>query len=147
LAYHWARLVELLYAAERALELATDPGIVGTDIRNMKFDMKPEGVGVVEAARGTLFHHYRLTEDRMIESVNLIVATTNNKGPICMSVREAAKELIHKGKVDDGLLNTVEMFFRAYDPCFGCASHVLGRPTVVIDVRNQDGDLVQQLAG
>jgi F420-non-reducing hydrogenase large subunit len=147
LAYHWARLVELLYAAERALELATDPGITGTDIRNMKFDMKPEGVGVVEAARGTLFHHYRLTEDRMIENVNLIVATTNNKGPICMSVREAAKELIHKGKVDDGLLNTVEMFFRAYDPCFGCASHVLGRPTVVIDVRNPDGDLVRQLAG
>jgi F420-non-reducing hydrogenase large subunit len=146
LAYHWARLVELLYASERALELATDPGITGTDIRNMKFDMKPEGVGVVEAARGTLFHHYRLTEDRMIESVNLIVATTNNKGPICMSVREAAKELIHKGKVDDGLLNTVEMFFRAYDPCFGCASHVLGRPTVVIDIRNREGDLVRQMA-
>ena len=146
LAYHWARLVELLYAAERALELATDPGITGTDIRNMKFDMKPEGVGVVEAARGTLFHHYRLTEDRMIESVNLIVATTNNKGPICMSVREAAKEMIHKGKVSDGLLNTVEMFFRAYDPCFGCASHVLGRPTVVIDIRRRDGELVQQLA-
>ncbi len=145
LAYHWARLVELLYAAERALELATDPGITGTDIRNMKFDMKPEGVGVVEAARGTLFHHYRLTPDRMIESVNLIVATTNNKGPICMSVREAAKELIHKGKVSDGLLNTVEMFFRAYDPCFGCASHVLGRPTVVIDVRRRDGELVRQL--
>jgi F420-non-reducing hydrogenase large subunit len=145
LAYHWARLVELLYAAERALELATDPGITGTDIRNMKFDMKPEGVGVVEAARGTLFHHYRLTEDRMIESVNLIVATTNNKGPICMSVREAAKELIHKGKVSEGLLNTVEMFFRAYDPCFGCASHVLGRPTVVIDIRSRNGELVRQL--
>jgi len=147
LAYHWARLVELLYASERALQLATDPGITGTDIRNMKFDMKPEGVGVVEAARGTLYHHYRLTEDRMIEKVNLIVATTNNKGPICMSVREAAKELIHKGKVDDGLLNTVEMFFRAYDPCFGCASHVLGRPTVVIDVLSHDGELVRQLAG
>jgi F420-non-reducing hydrogenase large subunit len=146
LAYHWARLVELLYAAERTLELATDPGITGTDIRNMKFDMKTEGVGVVEAARGTLFHHYRLTKDRLIEAVNLIVATTNNKGPICMSVREAAKELIHKGKVDEGLLNTVEMFFRAYDPCFGCASHVLGRPTVVIDVRNRNGDLVRQLA-
>jgi F420-non-reducing hydrogenase large subunit len=147
LAYHWARLVELLYASERALQLATDPGITGTDIRNMKFDMKPEGVGVVEAARGTLYHHYHLTEDRMIEKVNLIVATTNNKGPICMSVREAAKELIHNGKVDDGLLNTVEMFFRAYDPCFGCASHVLGQPTVVIDVLSHDGELVRQLAG
>jgi F420-non-reducing hydrogenase large subunit len=147
LAYHWARLVELLYAAERALELATDPDLTGTDIRNMKFDMKPEGVGVVEAARGTLFHHYRLTEDRLVESVNLIVATTNNNGPICMSVREAAKTLIHNGKVDDGLLNTVEMFFRAYDPCMACASHALGRPAVVIDVRRRNGELVRQLTG
>jgi len=147
LAYHWARLVELLYAAERALELATDPAVTGADIRNMKFDMKSEGVGVVEAARGTLYHHYWLTEDRLIEKVNLIVATTNNKGPICMSVREAAKALIHAGKVDEGLLNTVEMFFRAYDPCFGCASHVLGRPTVAIDVRSHSGELVRQLVG
>ena len=91
--------------------------------------------------------HYRLTDDRLIQSVNLIVATTNNKGPICMSVREAAKVLIHKGKVSDGLLNTVEVFFRAYDPCFGCASHVLGRPAFGIDVRNPDGDLVRHLAG
>ena len=89
----------------------------------------------------------RLTDDRRTQSVNLIVATTNNKGPICVSVREAAKELIHKGKVSDGLLSTVEMFWRAYDPCLGCASQVLGRPTVVIDVRNLDGDLVRQLAG
>jgi len=147
LAYHWARLVELLYAAEHALELATDAGITGTDIRNMDFEMKPEGVGVVEAARGTLFHHYRLTEDRMVEKVNLIVATTNNNGPICMSVREAARTLISGGRIDDGLLNTIEMFFRAYDPCFGCASHVLGRPTIVVDVRNRKGDLLRQLAG
>jgi F420-non-reducing hydrogenase large subunit len=145
LAYHWARLVELLYASERALELATDPGITGTDIRNMKFDMKPEGVGVVEAARGTLFHHYRLTEDRMIESVNLIVATTNNNGPICMSVREAARELIHNGKVGDGLLNMVEMFFRAYDPCMACASHMLGRPPLIVSLRSADGSLIREI--
>jgi F420-non-reducing hydrogenase large subunit len=145
LAYHWARLIELLYAAERALELATDPGITGTDIRNMKFDVKPEGVGVVEAARGTLFHHYRLTEDRMIETVNLIVATTNNKGPICMSVREAAKELIHKGMVSDGLLNMVEMFFRAYDPCMACASHMLGQPPLIVSLRSADGSLIREI--
>jgi len=145
LAYHWARLIELLYAAERAVELATDPAINGTDIRNMKYEMKREGVGVVEAARGTLFHHYTLTEDRLIDKVNLIVATTNNKGPICMSVREAAKELVHGGKADEGLLNTIEMFFRAYDPCFGCASHVLGQPSVVVDLKRPDGTLVQRL--
>jgi F420-non-reducing hydrogenase large subunit len=146
LAFHWARLIELLYASERALELSTDPTITGRDIRNMNFNMQPRGVGVVEAARGTLFHDYELTEDRLVSKVNLIVATTNNKGPICMSVREAAKELIHKGQADDGLLNTVEMFFRAYDPCFGCASHVLGRPSLVIDILGSDRTLRQRLA-
>jgi F420-non-reducing hydrogenase large subunit len=145
LAYHWARLIELLYAAERAVELAADPAITGTDLRNLEFRHQPEGVGVVEAARGTLFHHYRLTEDRLVEKVNLIVATTNNKGAICMSVRNAARQLIRRGRVDDGLLNTVEMFFRAYDPCFGCASHVLGRVPLQVDVRGPDGGLVRRL--
>jgi len=145
LAFHWARLIELLFAAERALELATDPGITGTDIRNMSFEMRPEGVGVVEAARGTLFHHYRLSPDRLVEEVNLIVATTNNKGAICLSVREAAREFIHSGQVDDGLLNAVEMFFRAYDPCFGCASHVTGQVPLLVSVRGADGRVLKQL--
>jgi F420-non-reducing hydrogenase large subunit len=146
LAYHWARLIELLYVSERALELATDPGITGTDIRNMNYKMKPEGVGVVEAARGTLFHHYKLTEDRMVDDVNLIVATTNNTGAICMAIRDAAKELIHGGKADDGLLNMVEMFFRAFDPCFGCASHVLGQPVLTVDLKGPNGELVRRLS-
>jgi F420-non-reducing hydrogenase large subunit len=145
LAYHWARLVELLYAAERALELATDPAITGLEIRNLSFNHRSEGIGVVEAARGTLFHHYTLTDDRLVEKVNLIVATTNNKGAICQSVRNAARALVRKGKVDDGLLNTIEMFFRAYDPCFGCASHVLGKSRLVLDVIGPDGTLVRRL--
>ncbi|MEO0078866.1 MAG: Ni/Fe hydrogenase subunit alpha [candidate division WOR-3 bacterium] len=147
LAFHWARLIELLYAAERALELASDPEIAGTDIRNMKFDMKSEGVGVVEAARGTLFHHYRLSPDRLVEEVNLIVATTNNKGAICLSVREAARRFIHAGRVDEGLLNLVEMFFRAYDPCFGCASHVTGQTPLIVNIRATDGRLLEQVGG
>ncbi len=146
LAFHWARLVELLYATELALQLATDKDITGTDIRNMDFHMQEEGVGVVEAARGTLFHHYWLDDDRLIKKVNLIVASTNNMGPICMSVRDAAKQLIHKGKADDGLLNTVEMFFRAYDPCFACASHVLGGPGIELELRGPDGRLVQTIS-
>lgn len=145
LAYHWARLIELLYAAERALELAIDPGITDTDIRNMDFHHQEEGVGVVEAARGTLFHHYRLTDDRLILQVNLIVATTNNKGAINLSVRNAARTLIRAGEVNDGLLNTVEMFFRAYDPCLGCASHVLGRIPVAVEVIGPDGEVVRRL--
>ena len=122
LVFHWARLIELLYAAERAVELASDPEITSTHVRNMPG--KPgEGVGIVEAARGTLFHHYKLDQNALVKNVNMIVATTNNYPSICMSIRDAAKGLIHGGKVDEAILNKVEMAFRAYDPCFGCATH------------------------
>jgi F420-non-reducing hydrogenase large subunit len=124
LAFHWARLVELLYAAERALELAKEAGITGTDLRNPVGE-PGEGVGIVEAARGTLIHHYKLDRDGLVKKANLIVATTNNYADICMSIRDAAKGLIKGGKVNDGLLNMVEMSFRAYDPCFGCSTHAL----------------------
>ena len=122
LAFHWARLIELLYAAERALELSRDKEITSKEIRNNPG--KPgEGVGIVEAARGTLIHHYKLDEEGLTKKVNLIVATTNNTPAICMSIRNAAKGLIHGPEVDEGLLNMVEMAFRAYDPCFACATH------------------------
>jgi F420-non-reducing hydrogenase large subunit len=145
LAFHWARLIELLYAAEHALDLARDPAITGTDIRNMDYRMQEQGIGVTEAARGTLYHHYWLTEDRLMKKVNLIVATTNNAGAICQSIRNAAKELIHGGKADEGLLNMVEMFFRAYDPCFACATHVLGQPPLIVSLRGPDGSLIREL--
>jgi len=122
LVFHWARLIELLYAAERAVELASDPEITSRDMRN-KPGEPGEGVGIVEAARGTLIHHYRLDKEALVQSVNMIVATTNNYPAICMSIRDAAKGLIHEGRVDEGVLNRVEMAFRAYDPCFGCATH------------------------
>ena len=82
----------------------------------------------------------------MMKKVNLIVATTNNMGPICMSVRDAAKELIHDGKVDDGLLNMVEMFFRAYDPCFACASHTVGQTPLEVNIRNAAGSVYKRLS-
>jgi F420-non-reducing hydrogenase large subunit len=124
LAYHWARLIELLYATERAKELADDHEITSTHIKN-PVGSPGEGIGVVEAARGTLIHHYKLDKNGLVEKANLIVATTNNAGAITMSVRDAAKGVIKKGKIDDGILNKVEMAFRAYDPCFGCATHTL----------------------
>jgi F420-non-reducing hydrogenase large subunit len=123
LAFHWARLIELLYAAERALELVTDAEITSTHLRNPP-GRPGEGVGIVEAARGTLVHHYQLDEQALTKRVNLIVATVNNNPAICMSIRDAAKGLIHSDKVDQGILNMVEMAFRAYDPCFACATHV-----------------------
>jgi F420-non-reducing hydrogenase large subunit len=143
LAMHWARLVELLYAAERALELSRDKDITSTELRNPPG--KPgEGVGIVEAPRGTLIHHYVLDEDGLAKKVNLIVATVNNAPAICMSIRDAAKGLIKGGVVNDGLLNMVEMAFRAYDPCFGCATHyAVGEMPMTVNIYNSDKQLIK----
>jgi F420-non-reducing hydrogenase large subunit len=145
LAFHWARLVELLNAAERTLELATDPEITGKDLRNPVGD-PGEGVGVVEAARGTLFHHYKVDSEGLMERVNLIVATTNNYADICMSIRDAARGLIKGGEVNDGLLNRVEMAFRAYDPCFGCSTHSLpGQMPLIVEIYDSGIGLLKRL--
>jgi F420-non-reducing hydrogenase large subunit len=147
LAYHWARLIELLYASERALELSRDKDVLKQDLRN-KVGKPTEGIGVVEAARGTLIHHYKLTEDARIEKANMIVATTNNAGAICMSVKNAAMGMIKNGKVDDGILNKVEMAFRAYDPCFACSTHCLpGTSPIEISIYDKNKDLVKKIGG
>ncbi|HID92479.1 MAG TPA: Ni/Fe hydrogenase subunit alpha, partial [bacterium (Candidatus Stahlbacteria)] len=125
LAFHWARLIETLYAAERMLELAEDPELTDPNIRNIPTAIPKEGVGVVEAPRGTLYHHYKTDDRGLLEEVNLIVATQNNAAAINMSIEKAAKSLIKEGKVSDGLLNMIEMGFRAYDPCHACATHSL----------------------
>ncbi|MGB9777780.1 MAG: Ni/Fe hydrogenase subunit alpha [Candidatus Bathyarchaeales archaeon] len=145
LAYHWARVIELMYAAERALELVTDPEITGKDIRS-KPGKPGEGVGIVEAARGTLIHHYQLDENALAKKVNLIVATTHNAPSICISVKNAAKSLIKNGKVDDGILNMVEMAFRAYDPCFACATHLaIGEMPLKIEIYNHERQLLKTI--
>jgi F420-non-reducing hydrogenase large subunit len=145
LAFHWARLIELQYAAERALELVRDLEITSKDVR-AKPGEPGEGIGVVEAARGTLIHHYVLDKDALIKDVNLIVATTNNYPAICMSIRDAAKGLIHGEKVDEGLLNMVEIAFRAYDPCFGCATHfAVGQMPLTVNIYNHEKKLVKTL--
>ena len=143
LAFHWARLIEVLYAAERAVELCKDPEITSTNVRNLP-DKPGEGVGIVEAARGTLIHHYVLDENALVKNVNLIVATTNNYPAICMSIRDAAKGLIHGGNVNQGLLNKVEMAFRAYDPCFACASHfAIGQMPFAVEIYNHEKKLLK----
>jgi F420-non-reducing hydrogenase large subunit len=145
LAFHWARLIELLYASERALELVQDPEITSKDVRR-PVGSPGEGVGIVEAARGTLIHHYVLDKDALVRKVNMIVATTNNSAAIDMSVRDAARGLIRGGKVDDGILNRVEMAFRAYDPCMGCATHfAVGQMPLEICVYDSRRRLVQTI--
>jgi len=146
LAFHWARLIEALYASERMLELTRDPEITSPEVRNIPTEIPKEGIGVVEAPRGTLFHHYKTDEKGILTEVNLIVATQNNLAGIFMDIDNAAKSLIHKGEVSDGILNMIEMAFRAYDPCMACGTHSLpGRMPLEVNIYNPKGDLVKKL--
>ena len=147
LATHWARLIELLYAAERWVELATDPEISSDDFHRVPTQVPSEGVGIVEAPRGTLTHHYKTDERGVLTEVNLIVGTTNNYAPISMSIKKAAESLITSGTVvTEGLLNMVEMAFRAYDPCFGCATHSLpGQMPLEVSIKDADGNPINVL--
>lgn len=146
LANHWARVVELIYAAERLVELVNDPEITDPNVRTIPTAKPTVGIGVVEAPRGTLFHHYETDDRGLITRANLVVATQNNAARIAMSVDRAAKALIKNGEVSDGLLNRIEMAFRAYDPCFGCATHAYpGHLPLVLELRASDGHLVQSI--
>jgi F420-non-reducing hydrogenase large subunit len=147
LATHWARLIELLYAAERWVELATDKEITSDNFHTVPTETPTEGVGIVEAPRGTLTHHYWTDERGVATKVNLIVGTTNNYAPISMSINKAASSLIKKGtKVTEPLLNMVEMAFRAYDPCLSCATHSLpGRMPLQVTIRDADGNPIEVL--
>lgn len=146
LANHWARIVEMIYAAERMVELVNDPEITSPDIRNVPTAKPTVGIGAVEAPRGTLFHHFETDEQGLVTKANLIVATQNNAARIAMSVDRAAKSLIKKGQVNDGLLNQVEMAFRAYDPCFGCATHSLpGHVPLAVNIYDHQRQLVRRL--
>jgi len=147
LATHWARVVEMIYAAERIVELVNDPEITSPEIRRIPTATPSVGMGVVEAPRGTLFHHYETDENGLIRKANLIVGTQNNAARIAMSVDRAAKGLIKRGQVSEGLLNMVEMAFRAYDPCFACATHALpGHVPLVVNIYDAQRRLVRQLA-
>jgi F420-non-reducing hydrogenase large subunit len=146
LLYHWARLIELLYNAERALELLDDPEITSTETRTAVTPRAARGVGHVEAPRGTLIHDYTTDEKGLVTKCNLIVATVQNNAPINMSVKQAAQALIKDGKYDQGILNTVEMTIRAYDPCLSCASHDLdGRIACKVDIVNSSGEIIDTL--
>jgi F420-non-reducing hydrogenase large subunit len=141
---HWARVIELLYATERLQEIAADPVLVDPNVRTLPTATPQEGIGVVEAPRGTLIHHYQTDERGVITMANLIVATQGNAARMAMGVEKAAKGLISGKEVSDGLLNMVEMAFRAYDPCLGCATHsLLGEMPLEVAIRDADGQLIR----
>lgn len=147
LATHWARLIELLYAAEHTLELAQDPEITSDEIRTIPTETPGEGVGIVEAPRGTLTHHYESDENGLLKRVNLIVGTTNNYAAISMSIKKAAQDLVRAGQeISEGVLNKIEMAFRAYDPCLGCATHTLpGQTPMIVRLYDHEQELIQEI--
>ncbi len=146
LAFHWARLIESIQAAETIQILANDPEICSKEIRNIPTKTPDEGVGCVEAPRGVLIHHYKTDPRGIIEEANLIVATQNNLSAMTMSISKAAKALIRNGQVNDGLLNMVEMAFRPYDPCHACGTHCLpGETPLIINIYDGNQKLIQRI--
>ncbi|MBN2139206.1 MAG: Ni/Fe hydrogenase subunit alpha [Sedimentisphaerales bacterium] len=147
LLYNYARLIELVYNAEHAIELLNDPEITGKDTRVPVTPRAGRGIGCLEAPRGTLIHDYETDENGLVTNVNLIVGTTHNNAPINMAVKQTAKALIKDGKYDQGILNKVEMSIRAYDPCLSCATHKLdGTIAVKLDIRDAAGKVIDTLA-
>ncbi len=143
--YHYARLIETLFAVERTRELLHHPDILGRDILNKKFNFKGEGVGVIEAPRGTLFHHYKAKPSGQLEKVNLIVSTGHNNWAMSEAVDSVAKTYVKGPDVQEGMLNRVEAAIRAYDPCLSCSTHAVGQMPIKIDVHNSKGEITQTL--
>jgi len=143
--YHYARLIETLFAAERVRVLLDDPDILSTDILNTRREPKGEGIGVIEAPRGTLFHHYWADENGQLERVNLIVATGHNNWAMNKAVESVAKTYINGRPVTEGLLNRVEAAIRAYDPCLSCSTHAVGQMPIIINIVDPRGFVVETL--
>jgi NAD-reducing hydrogenase large subunit len=142
---HWARMIEMLHAAELARDLLDDPDIVGTDLMADKGPRRGDAVGVIEAPRGTLFHHYRVGENDLVTYCNLIVSTTNNNQAMNEAIRAVAQRYLSGREVTEGLLNHVEIAIRAYDPCLSCATHALGQMPLEVTLLDADGALVSSL--
>jgi NAD-reducing hydrogenase large subunit len=145
MAYHWARMIELLHSAEKIQTLLHDPDLQGTDLR-VTGSRRRSAVGVIEAPRGTLFHHYEVDEQDLVTRCNLIVSTTQNNTAMNLAVEKVARAHLEGVEVTEGLLNRVEVAIRAYDPCLSCATHALGRMPLIVEVRDGAGGLLSRRA-
>jgi NAD-reducing hydrogenase large subunit len=143
--YHYARLIEALYGLERMQDLLDDPAILDTKVRAHAGVNDLEGVGVIEAPRGTLIHHYRVDDSGAIRWVNLIVATGHNNLAMGRGVEQVAKRFVNGRKLEEGALNRVSAIVRAYDPCLSCSTHVLGQAAVVMRLEGPDGELLDEI--
>ena len=138
LGFHWARMIEMLFAAETIKELLQDDDIEGADLM-VSGERRREGIGVIEAPRGTLFHHYQVGEDDLVSMANLIVSTTNNNQAMNTAVREVARQYLDGKEITEGLLNHIEVAIRAYDPCLSCATHALGKMPLEVTLLDAEG--------
>jgi NAD-reducing hydrogenase large subunit len=143
--YHYARLIEALFAVEKVATILEDPDVLSTDILNTDRDYQGEGVGIIEAPRGTLFHHYWADKNGQLERVNLIVATGNNNWAMSNAVDSVAKTYVHGPVVQEGMLNRVEAAVRAYDPCLSCSTHAIGQMPIYLEVLDDQGNLIQTI--
>jgi NAD-reducing hydrogenase large subunit len=142
--YHYARLVEIVYCLERIEELLDDPAILDRQVRARASPNRPEGIGVAEAPRGTLIHHYRIDEDGRVLWANLIIATGHNNLAMNASVRQVARHYIRGEQIPEGMLNRVEAVVRAYDPCLSCSTHALGQMPLHLELWSADGRLLDE---
>ncbi|MGE5469233.1 MAG: Ni/Fe hydrogenase subunit alpha [Bacteroidota bacterium] len=145
LAYHWTRMIEMLHAAEQIKELLHDDDLLGHDLM-VRGERQSEGVGVIEAPRGTLFHHYRVDENDLVTMANLIVSTTNNNQAMNEGVRQVARRYLHGREITEGLLNHIEVAIRAFDPCLSCATHALGKMPLEVELVDPEGRIIHALS-
>ncbi len=143
MAYHWARMIEELHSIEKIKELLHDPDLQGTDLV-VKGERRGEGVGLIEAPRGTLFHHYQVDKNDQITMANLIVSTTHNNEPMNRAVQKVAADKLSGNEITEGLLNNIEVAIRAYDPCLSCATHAMGRMPLVVELYDCENNLVDR---
>jgi NAD-reducing hydrogenase large subunit len=137
--YHYARVIELLYATERAKELLSDPEILSHEVRIPVQRAAGEGVGALEAPRGTLFHHYKADDDGRVTWANFIVATTHNNLAMNRCVRSVAESVVSQGRIQEKDYNKLEMAIRCYDPCLSCSTHAIGRMPLEIVLQDHNG--------
>ena len=137
--YHWARLIEVVHCIDMVEELLSDPDILGDDVRAHAAINRREGVGVSEAPRGTLFHHYRVDSDGIVEWVNLVIATGHNNLAMNRAVLQVARHYVNGDDVSEGALNRVEAVIRTYDPCLSCSTHAIGQMPIQMDIVSAEG--------
>ena len=141
---HWARMIEVLHCIEMIRELLNDPDLQGTDLV-AKGERREEGIGVIEAPRGNLIHHYKVDEHDQVTYCNLIVSTTHNNEGMNRAVKDVAmKHLSGHEQITEGMLNHIEVAIRAYDPCLSCATHALGQMPLAVEIQDADGNVIDK---